>query len=257
MGQPHSRPWLSPWAARLLLLTAVLVLLEGVTRAGLVSSISLSAPSDIARAIWKIALDGELYPNLWRTMLEMSAAFALATVVGVPLGLALWRVPYLAQVLEPYLSSLYAMPLVFFYPLLLVIFGLGPKPVITVAAAMSAIPIVLNTRVGLSEILPIYHRLGRVLKCSPWRTFRQILLPAAAPYLFVGLRMGLIYAFIGAIAMEFVLTDVGLGFMVHYNYNFFETPKMYAYMVIGIFIAAAMNAALSRAETAVRGRSRP
>jgi len=253
--QSESRARLSPWVTRLLLIAAFFLALEAAARGGLVSSITLSAPSDIARAVWKIASSGELYPNLWRTMLETSTAFASATVIGVPLGLALWRVPYLARVLEPYLSSLYAMPLVFFYPLLLVVFGLGPKPVITVAGAMSTIPIVLNTRVGLTEIRPIYHRLGRTLGCSPWRTVRQILLPAAAPYLFVGLRMGFIYAFIGAIAMEFVLTDVGLGFMVHYNYNFFETPKMYAYMLMGILIASAINAALGWAERAILGRS--
>ncbi len=242
----------SPGAMRFALIAAFLLLLEAATRGGLVSSITLSPPSAVAEAIWKIALNGELWPNLARTVLETSAAFLLATAAGLPLGLALWRVPYLARVLEPYLSSLYAMPLVFFYPLLLVVLGLGPRPVIAVAAAMSTIPIVLNTRVGLAEIAPIYHRLGRVLRCSPGRTLRQILVPAAAPYLFLGLRMGLIYAFIGAIAMEFVLTDVGLGFMVHYNYNFFDTPRMYAYMVVGILLAAGINAALSRAEAAVR-----
>lgn len=251
MERLGSRPRLSPWAMRVLLITTFLAALEAAVRGGLVSSITLSAPSDIANAIWKIASTGELYPNLWRTLFETGAAFMLATVIGVPLGLALWRVSYLARVLEPYLSSLYAMPLVFFYPLLLVVFGLGPKPVITVAAAMSTIPIVLNTRVGLSEIRPIYHRLGRALRCSPWRTARQILLPATAPYLFVGLRMGFIYAFIGAVAMEFVLTDVGLGFMVHYNYNFFETPRMYAYMLVGILIAGAINSALGWAERAI------
>jgi len=241
-----------PGAVRLALIAVFLLALEAAARAGLVSSITLAPPSAVAAAVGKIAITGELWPNLARTLLEAGTAFLIAAAAGLPLGLALWRVPYLARVLEPYLSSLYAMPLVFFYPLLLVAFGLGPRPVIAVAAAMSAIPMVLNTRVGLAEIAPIYHRLGRVLRCSGWRTLGQILLPAAAPYLFLGLRMGLIYAFIGAIAMEFVLTDVGLGFMVHYNYNFFDTPKMYAYMVLGILLAAGLNAGLSRAEAMVR-----
>ena len=67
--------------------------------------------------------------------------------------------------------------------------------------------------------------------------------------------MGFVYAFIGSMAMEFILSDVGLGFMVNYNYNYFETPKMYAYIVIGLSLPVLMNSALGKVERRIRDRS--
>lgn len=239
---------------RLAILAAALGVLEAATRTGLLPTISASRPSDVAVTLWDLAQSGDLAPNLLRTLGETIGAFVLAAVAGMSLGVLLWRVPWVARAVEPYLGSLYAMPLVFFYPLLLALLGLGPAPIVAVAAAMSAVPVALQTRVGLAEVKEVHQRVGRVLGCSPARTFRSILLPSAAPYIFAGLKMGYIYAFIGTVGMEVVISDAGIGHMIRYNYEFFATTRMYAYIVVGIALAVVANSVLGRIEARLRGR---
>lgn len=237
---------------RWLIVLGVLAAVEALARFGGLSRSVVVPPTQVVETLFAISISGEVLRHLGRTMLETILAFLVAVALGIPLGVLFWRVRYLARVCEPYLSALYAMPLVFFYPLLLALFGLGPWPIVAVAAAMSLVPVVINTRVGFSEVPQVYAKLGRALGCSPTQMFHQLLLPAAALYVVAGMKMGFIYALIGAIVMEFVLTDTGVGFAVQYNYNFFNTRKMYAYICISIVLALLINWLLSLAEDRLR-----
>jgi NitT/TauT family transport system permease protein len=160
------------------------------------------------------------------------------------------RFRYLAQISEPYLAALYALPLVFFYPLLLALFGLGAKPIVIIATTMAFVPTAVSTRIGLTEVPEIYRRLARSVGASRLDLYRKVLFPAAVPFVFAGLKMGFVYALIGSVAMEFVLTDSGLGFAVRYNYNFFNAREMYAFVLLILLIAIALNAVLLRGEDA-------
>jgi len=102
----------------------------------------------------------------------------------------------LAGVLEPYLVTLYAMPTLVFYPILLALLGLGPGPIIVIAATMVVIPIALNTMVALRAIDPILLKMGRSVNCSRPQLYRKVLIPAATPLAFPGIKLGFIYAII-------------------------------------------------------------
>ena len=247
---------LRPGPMRWLILVLFILALEAVGRLGLVSRTVWVPPSQMLVALGALAQKGVLWPHLGRTILEAAVSFGLAGLLGIPLGILLWRWPYLARITEPYLTSLYALPLVFFYPLLLAMLGLGSPPIIVIATLMAAVPIVVNARIGFAEVRDIYRRLGRSVGCSGPQMYRKILFPAAAPVLFAGLKLGFIYALIGAIAMEFVLADSGLGFAVRYHYNNFDTPEMYAYVLLNLAIAVAVNAVLLRGESRTQGADR-
>ncbi len=250
------RPRISASVTRWSLIVLSILALEAIGRSGAVSRTTFVAPSVMVQALWDEARGGALWPNLARTAFETGMAFVLACGLGLPLGVLLWRVPYLARVLEPYLTALYALPLAFFYPLLLALFGLGPAPIITIAALMAAIPIVVNTRIALGEVRAIFWRLGRSLGCSTPQLYAKIVLPAAAPHLFAGVKMGFVYALIGAVAMEFILADRGLGFAVRYHYNYFDAPQMYAYVLLILVTAVVANWLLLSGESAAdRGPS--
>lgn len=244
----------APWM-RAAILLGMVALLEVVGRSGMLSPTTFVPPSAMLVTLIELGAAGTLWPHLGRTMFEATTAFVLATLLGVPLGIVLWRVPYLARVFEPYLTAMYALPLVFFYPLLLALFGLGPAPIIVIATLMACIPVIVNARIGFSEVRDIYRRLGRSVGCSPLQLYRKVLIPAAAPALFAGLKLGFVYALIGAIAMEFVLADGGLGFAVRYHYNNFDTPEMYAYVLLNLGIAVGVNSLLLRGESGVQGRA--
>jgi NitT/TauT family transport system permease protein len=234
-GRP-SRAW-PPWVMRAVLLACVAAVWELAVDAGLLMRTVIAPPSQIARAAWALSGEAELSANLARTLGEVLGSVGLAILIGVPFGLLLWRMPALFRIAGPFLSALYAVPLIFLYPVLLAWFGLGPGAVIAIAATMAAIPIILHTRVALLHVREIYWKLGRVYSGSIGRFYRKIVLPAAAPYLLAGCKLGFVYAMIGAIGMEFVLTDRGIGHAVRFYYDIFQTDRMYAYICLIIGLA--------------------
>lgn len=248
---PERRLGLSPGMMRWAVIVALVLLLEVIGQMRLVSRTVFVPPSAMVGMLWTLIQTGAVWPHLGRTVFEVLAAFGLACGLGIPLGVLLWRLPYLSRITEPYLTSLYALPLVFFYPILLALLGLGPPPIIVIATTMATVPIVVNTRIGFAEVRDIYLRLGRSVGCSSRQLYQKVLFPAAGPLVFAGLKMGFIYALIGAIAMEFVLTDTGLGFAVRYHYNNFDTPRMYGFVLLNLAIAIGVNWGLLRGERAV------
>jgi NitT/TauT family transport system permease protein len=241
-----------PRLLRWTMLVLVLAGIEAAARAGTLDPLKLPAPSAILSALARLAGTGEFYGDLGRTLLTVGAAFGVGLLVGVPLGVLFWRLPLLGAVAEPYLVTLYAMPTLVFYPVLLVVMGLGPAPIITIAAIMAMIPIALNTMVALRGITPMLPKLGRSIGCSTGQLYRKILVPAATPLAVPGLRLGFSYAVIGTIAMEFILAVKGIGFRTGFHYRDFDIPEMYAEVVVIAVLAVLVNGLLGQLERRIR-----
>ena len=216
-----------PWVVRTVLLVCVIVVWEFVSGTGTLGRTTLAAPSQIAHAVWTLGGDTELSANLARTLGEVMGSFGIAILIGVPFGVLLWRAPALFRVAAPFLSALYAVPLLFFYPLLLAYFGLGPRAIIAIAAATAAIPIMLHTRVALLHVRASYWKLGHLYGGTLSQRYRKIVLPAATPYLMAGCKLGFAFSMIGAIGMEFVLSDRGIGHAVRFSYDLFQACLLY------------------------------
>lgn len=244
---------LRPGLTMALLVAAFLVLVEIITRLGLVPVIIVSPPSRVAQVLWEIVASGKVLPDFWRTTWEVVLSVILAIVVGVPIGFGLWRAPLLGRALEPYLVGAYAMPLVLFYPFLLVLFGLGAVPIIIIAAAMGLIPVILNSWAAFRGVPDIYFKVSASFRCTGARRFRRVIFPASAPMIFAGFKLCLIYSFVGVIVMEFMVGNVGLGFRVAYDYDGFRIDEMYAYVTIIIALAAVITGVLMKAERRIRG----
>jgi NitT/TauT family transport system permease protein len=122
------------------------------------------------------------------------------------------------------------------------------------AIVFGSIPIMVNVSVGLAGVEPIFVKLGRSLKASRWQMFWKIMLPAATPTIFTGLRLGMTYALVGVIAVEFITFSGGLGKMVSWRYFIFDTEGIFSGIVFIILIATLMNALLRRAEDHIRTR---
>ncbi len=153
-------------------------------------------------------------------------------LLGFAAGLLFWKVPLIGRVFEPYLVSFYAVPLVLFYPVMIVLVGINAWSVIILATIMAAIPMALNTAVGLNQMPPVYMKLARSLRASPRQTLFAIAIPAAGPFIVAGLRLAVVYALIGTIAMEFTTAQAGLGYRIRYLYEIFNNTEMFAYIVV-------------------------
>lgn len=240
---------------RAALLAGVLVTIEFLARSGMVPSTELVPLTEMVEAIWTLFASGTIVPHLTGTASRVGIAFGAAIATGIPIGWGLWRNNTLWRILNPYLIVLYAMPIFVFYPLLIILLGLGSLPIIVIAYVMSITAIVISTASGLAKVPDIFFDVSRSLRLTTFQSVTRVQLPAAVPYLFTGLKLGFIYAFIGVIASEFILANSGLGYFVSLSYQRWETDLMYAAIILIITLAVLVNGVLVRVEEFLYERS--
>lgn len=256
-ARPGSRSGLLPidvdhrTTVRLLwvLMLAVLILaIEVVVRGKLLPVTQIVPTMVMLQALVDLFTSGEIITHFIDTAVRVGIAFIAAAATGIPIGWLLWHNDTLFQILNPYLIVLYAMPIFVFYPLLIILFGLGSLPIILIAYAMSVTVVVISTAEGLNKVPEIFFDASRSLNLTSYQSITRVQLPAAVPYIFTGLKLGFIYAFIGVIASEFILANAGLGYFVSLQYDRFETADMYASIIVIVVFAAVVNLLLVRVE---------
>lgn len=236
----------------------LLVILVVVLQIGSVSkwwsSAILPAPTDVVVATWHLMGTSQFWDDVGRTTFEIVMSLVIGLSLGLLLALGFWKAPYIGRVLEPYLMAFYAVPLVLFYPVMIVVVGINAWSVIVLASIMALIPMAVNCWVGLAGIPPVYLKLARSVRCTPMQTLWRIALPAAAPFIMAGLRLGTVYALIGAIAMEFTTAQAGMGYRIRYLYEYYSTVEMYGYIVVVLVVSMIMTGGLVTAERSVLAR---
>lgn len=233
-------------------LAGVFGILELLTRRGAIDPLSLPRPSRAVIALVDILPTAEFRSDLIRTLSTVGLSVGIGLVVGIVLGVVSWRIPLLGRITEPYLITLYAMPTVVFYPVLLALMGLGTEPIITLAATAAFIPVALNTTIALRSVEPVLPKMGISLNCSRWQIYRKVLFPAAVPLAVPGVRLGFIYAFIATVAMEFFLASSGLGYRIGFDYHQYRIPAMYGLIMFVALLAIVVNVILDRIERRIR-----
>jgi NitT/TauT family transport system permease protein len=239
--------------------------LEIVARTGIIGRSTLTPVSEMFVTLWKCLMPGEvpagflndatLASNFFMTFGEILLSFSFAVLVGFPVGILLWRYKTLARILNPYLVSYYAIPVFALYPIIVGIFGIGLLSITVMGWLFAIVAIIINTATGFDVVdKRIYPKVGESLRLSRWKIFVWIYFPAATPHIFTGLKLGFIYAIIGVIASEFILSTKGLGHLVRFSYSAFETEIMYASMLLIVIMAVVINSVLMRVEAWLYGR---
>jgi NitT/TauT family transport system permease protein len=225
-------------------------------QAGLWSVRVLPAPSTIIAQLGPLLTEAQFWGDAGRTGVEVAVSIVIGSVLGFAAGLLFWKVPLVGRIFEPYLVSFYAVPLVLFYPVMIVLVGINAMSVIILATIMAAIPMALNTAVGLNSMPPVYMKLARSLKASPRQILFAIAIPAAGPFIMAGLRLAVVYALIGTIAMEFTTAQAGLGYRIRYLYEIFNNDQMFAYIVMVVVLSGILTVLLAVVERVLlRGRN--
>ena len=234
----------TPGRVRFALALALVLLLEALCRFGVISRFAMIPPSEILWHLGQILIGGTMGPAIAKTLTNVAIACVSAIVAGVVLGALIHRWRGLRETLDPLFAAYYAIPVYAFYPLFIVIFGLGDVPQILIGFMLGLVAVIVNTLNGLDRVPRVMTKTARILRLSPARAVWSVTLPSAAPYLFTGLKLALAYSFIGVIAGEFILSGGGLGFSIAYAYNDFDSQTMYALMMFVLVIAVVMNGAL-------------
>lgn len=252
MTQTFSRLVRSPVVAGLGTLLLLAVVCEIAIAAGLISPFVIPLPSRVVLAIGKLWTVQDLPLAFGVTLAEAATAVALATLVAVPAGYVMWRLPVLGAAYRPWLGALFAAPTVLLYPLFLVLFGRSHTTVVVMGALTAAIPITLHVLDGLAGVSRTLENVGRSFNVTAGQMFWKIQLPAAAPTIFVGLRLGLIYGLVNVIGIEFLIVYGGLGRIVSSMYDNYEFPSMYAAIIFIVLIAFLLFTLLQHGEKATR-----
>lgn len=231
------RAFRSPALAGLAGLAIAAALLELAVATGVLSPLVFARPTRALAAITTLQTDEGLAPAFLITLGETFAATVLAILVGIPGGTLLYRSRVLGEAYEGWLAALFAAPIVLLYPLFLVIFGRGYLSVVLMGFIPGAIPMVLKTREGLLAVSRTLINVGRSFRVSPRDMFWKIMFPAAVPPMFTGIRLGVMYALVNIVAIEYLVDFGGLGRIVSDMYFRFEVPGTYASILFVVMVS--------------------
>ena len=229
---------------RLAVIVGSIFAIEILCRLKIINPLTLIPPSEMAMALWGLFVSGKIWDDIAQTFSTVALAFVFSVTVGFALGALIHALPRVRRAVDPLLASYYSIPFFVFYPLLIALFGLNTIPLIVIGFVFATAAMVISTLNGLDRVPRVMSKTTRVLRMSSARSVWFVTLPAAAPYLFTGLKLALAYSFIGVIAGEFILSGGGLGFSIAYAYNNFDNQTMYALMMFVLVIATVMNGAL-------------
>jgi len=189
---------------------------------------SLPPPSQIITGSWQLiadpfydhgGLDKGLFWHILASLKRVAIGYAIAAVIGVALGTLIGQSQLAMRGLDPIFQVLRTVPPLAWLPLSLAAFRDGQPSAVFVIFITSVWPILINTAVGIRNIPEDYRNVARVLRLNPLEYFGKIMLPAASPYIFSGLRIGIGLSWLAIVAAEMLIGGVGIGFFIWDAWN--------------------------------------
>ena len=182
----------------------------------------------------EVCLSRPLCLHSWTSFQEFFLGYIIAAVLGVVLGLLLATNQKMRDYLEPWVSFLYAVPLVAIAPLFIVAFGIGIMSKVVVIFLVAVFIILVNTEVGVLSTDPHLIEAARSFGASRLQIFRKVLLPAALPFIIAGLRLGMARGLVGVVVAELFGAKAGLGFLILASAQVFDTASLF----VGVLVLA-------------------
>lgn len=214
-----------------------IVLWEGLARAIDNPLFLASIPAILQRAA-ELWASGELQTHIWISFVEFAGGFALAAAAGIAAGVVMAASRPVRGFLDPWVSMLYATPILALGPLFILWLGIGIASKIAIIFLTAVFPILINTLVGLTTTDRILLDVARSLGASALQSYTKVRLPAALPFIIAGLRLSVARALVGVVVAELFGARAGLGFLILSSAQSFDTAALF----VGVFILAIAGA---------------
>ena len=241
----------------------LLLLWEGLSRAGIINPLILPAPSrvllrwleyvrpmqpfDPSQGSWlRWAVSGELPADALSSLYRVAAGFVIGTALALPLGLAMGASRTAYAYLNPLLQLLRPIPPIAFVPLAILWFGLGNPPAFFLISLGAFFPVLMNTIAGIRSVDSLYIRAARNLGAKRSTLFFRVMIPAATPHIMTGIRVGFGVAFIVVIVAEMIAVNSGLGYRILEAREYFWSDKIIAGMISIGLLGLGIDYALAR-----------
>jgi NitT/TauT family transport system permease protein len=226
----------------------ILLAWESVVRLGWVNPFFVSQPSAVAASLSRAARSGELGHNLAVSFREFAIGYGLSVVVGILAGALAGRFRTVEYALDPFLWFLYSAPLIAFYPIFVLWFGLGVPTVIALTFLLSVPQIAASTLNGIQNVNPGLIRAARSLGAAEGDLLWKVVLPASVPVIVAGLRLGIGRALMGVVVGELFGATAGLGYSISYYGALLKTTDMIASLVVIVVLGVLCTQGLSALE---------
>jgi NitT/TauT family transport system permease protein len=221
----------------------VLGLWEAASRLNLVRQAVLSRPTAIFDAALTDFSSGVIWPHIGASATEYVLGFALAMMIGIPIGLAIGLFRRLNYLLDPWLSAIYATPTVALVPLIIIILGIGLETKVFVVFFEAIFVVTVSAMAGVHAADASFHDIAASFGASGWMRFKTVVLPASVPFILTGARLGTGRALVGVVIAEFLAANEGIGFYISLNGSLLQTSRVY----FGIILLGVLGSVLGEA----------
>jgi len=191
------------------------------------------------KALMAMAFDGSLFTAYAETLKPLAIGIAISAVVGIAVGLWTGLNDWFDWLFSPIFIVMQAAPLAALIPLLVMVYGIGLTSKVFVVCIMAMPVIVLNTAGAVRNTPTSLTEMGTSFLASRWEIVLKIIIPAASPVIFSGLRLGISAGFIGAILSELKITPTGVGDIITYSRSIADYASMYA-AIFSIIVLAVL-----------------
>ncbi|MEC5397403.1 ABC transporter permease [Uliginosibacterium sp. H1] len=243
----------SNWFDRSVVLLAIVAIWEIAPRLELTDPAFLPPLSEVLRAGWELALNGQLAEHTGASLLRVGVGFAISLLYAIPLGLAIGWYPRVARLLNPLIEILRNTAPLALLPVFILLLGIGEVSKISLVVFSCSWPLLLNTIAAVQQVDPLLIKSARTMGATPLQLFTKVILPGSVPTIFVGVRLASAAAVLVLVASEMVGAKAGLGFLIIYSQYNFQVAQMY-FGILGITaIGLVFNATLVWLERRLTG----
>lgn len=246
------------WALRLLLVAVIFGGWAYETRPGRASAVVLPAIPEVARTLGTTLAGGGTWSAIGVTLIEVLVGLGIAVVAGSLVGFLGSRTQWRADVVQPLAGWAYMVPMVLFFPLFELWFGVGMWSKIAYAAANAFLPVAFNTITGFRSVQARYLRVAHAYGASATQTELLVKLPASLPFVLAGVRTAAALAFISVILGETLAATRGIGSQLTLASQTLDATSEFAYIIIILLtvglVQVGIDRSLGRGERRLRGQ---
>jgi len=250
-----SRAALTTWIRRIVFYALLLVAWQLFTYTGIIPTYNLPGPADVFNSLVNLFQSGQLLPAIGATLWRLVIGYSISLVIGVILGLLIGCFRIVEETVGSLVLGLQALPSVCWLPLGILWFGLSDQAIIFVVAMGAIFSITLGVNEGIKNTPPIYLKAARNLGARGLALSAQVILPAALPAIFSGLKQGWTFAWRSLMAGELIYFTVSLGNLLQAGRDNLDPAQVIAVMVVIIAISVVIeNLIFSPIERRIRER---
>lgn len=217
---------------QILILAFFLILWQFAADKGYINTFISSSPKRVVDTIISLINQGTLWGHIWITTYETILSFTIGTGLGWMIATLLWWFPFLAKVMDPYLTILNSLPKVALGPIIIIWAGAGKNSIIIMALLISVIITIINVYQGFSETDPHKIKLLESFRASKTQIYFKLIMPSSLQTIMNALKINVSMSLIGVIMGEFLVSKEGIGYLIMYGSQVFNLDLV----VAGIFI---------------------